>query len=57
LYSSARELSFAMRRSLRQGLVEVGPIAKGYVDFARGRTGDQPTTFCWWPVRAGKRDA
>jgi GT2 family glycosyltransferase len=55
LYSSLRDLSFAMKGSLRQGIVQLGPIAKGYVDFVLGRSGEQATTFSWWPVRAGVR--
>jgi GT2 family glycosyltransferase len=52
LYTSLRTVAFIMRRSVRQGMVQVGSIVKGYVDFARGRAGGQPVTFSWWPVRA-----
>lgn len=49
--ASLQNLASTKRRSFRQAMVQLGPIMKGYIDFARGRTGCQAVTFSWWPLR------
>jgi len=49
--TSVQNLASTKRRSFRQAMILLGPIMKGYIDFARGRTGCQPVTFGWWPLR------
>jgi GT2 family glycosyltransferase len=60
LYTSFYNLTRTMFISPAKALTLVGSIAKGYLDFAFGRVGEQVPNYRWWPRmgwRPGARSA
>ena len=41
VYTSLQSISPVMRRSIRLGIIRMGAILKGYIDFLHGRVGRQ----------------